>query len=104
VVARRAAWADAAATAIANASLVKDPAIVQRAAEQIDPDTDIPGVPVTIKVGPLSDLNKSMALSQAMEKANDLVRRHVIMGAYVVVQRKTAMTDFFQKRLVLLHN
>jgi ApbE superfamily uncharacterized protein (UPF0280 family) len=96
--------ADAAATAIANASLVADPAVVQRPAEEIDPDTDIAGVPVTVKVGPLSDLNKSMALSQAMEKANELLRRRVIIGAYVVVQGKTAMTDFFQTRLVYQEN
>ena len=100
VVACRAALADAAATAIANASLVADPAVVQRPAEEIDPDTDIAGIPVTVKVGPLSDLKKSMALSQAIEKANELLRRRVIIGAYVVVQSKTAMTDFFQTRLV----
>jgi ApbE superfamily uncharacterized protein (UPF0280 family) len=100
VVARQAAMADAAATAIANASLVADPTVVQRPAEEIDPDTDIPGVPVTVKVGALSDLKKSMALSQAMGKANELLRRRVIMGAYVVVQRRTAMTDFFRTRLV----
>jgi ApbE superfamily uncharacterized protein (UPF0280 family) len=100
VVARKSAVADAAATAIANASLVADPAVVQRPAEQIDPDTDIAGVPVTVKVGPLSDLKKSMALSQAMEKANELLQRRVIIGAYVVVQGKTAMTDFFQARPV----
>jgi ApbE superfamily uncharacterized protein (UPF0280 family) len=104
VVARRAALADAAATVIANASLVADPAVVQRTAEEIDPDTDIAGVPVTVKVGPLSDLNKSMALSQAMEKANELLQRRVIIGAYVVVQGKTAMTDFFQTRLVYQEN
>ncbi len=99
VVAREAALADAAATAIANASLVADPAVVQRLAEEIDPATDIAGLPVTIKVGPLSDLKKTMALSQAMEKAIELLRRRVIMGAYVVVQGKTAMTDFFRVRM-----
>ncbi len=100
VVARRSALADAAATTIANASLVTDPAVVQRPAEEIDPNTDIPGVPVTVKLGALSDRKKSMALSQAMEKANELVRRRVIIGAYVVVQSRTAMTDFFRTRLV----
>jgi ApbE superfamily uncharacterized protein (UPF0280 family) len=100
VIAQRAALADAAATAIANASLVADPAVVQRLAEEIDPATDLAGIPVTVEVGPLSNRKKSLALSQAMEKSNELLQRRVIMGAYVVVQGKTAMTDFFQARLV----
>jgi ApbE superfamily uncharacterized protein (UPF0280 family) len=100
VIARCAALADAAATAIANASLVADPAVVQRPAEEIDPATDLAGVPVTVEVGPLSNRKKSMALSQAMEKSKELLQRRVIMGAYIVVQGKTAMTDFFQARLV----
>ena len=100
VIARRAALADAAATAIANASLVADPAVVQRPAEEIDPATDLAGVPVTVEVGPLSDRKKSIALSQAMEKSKELLQRRAIMGAYVVVQGKTAMTDFFQARFV----
>jgi ApbE superfamily uncharacterized protein (UPF0280 family) len=100
VIARRAALADAAATAIANASLVADHAVIQRPAEEIDPATDLAGVPVTVEVGPLSSRKKSMALSQAMEKSKELLQRRVIMGAYVEVQGKTAMTDFFQTRLI----
>ena len=81
-----------------------DPAIVQRPAEEVDPDTDIAGALVTVKVDPLSDRQKTMALSQAMEKAKELLRRRVIIGAYVVVQGKAAATDFFHARLVHREN
>jgi ApbE superfamily uncharacterized protein (UPF0280 family) len=100
VIARSASLADAAATAIANASFVDDAHVIQRPAEEIDPNTDIAGLPVTVKVGPLSAGKKSTALSRAMKRTAELLRQEVILGGFVAVQGKVAMTDFFQERLV----
>ena len=99
-IARSASFADAAATAIANASFVEDEHVIQCPAEEIDPDTDIAGVNVTLKVGPLSEEKKSRALSYAIQKAEELFRKQIIFGAFVAVQGRIAMTDFFQERMV----
>lgn len=100
VVAGRCSLADAAATAVANASFVKDRHVIQRPAEEIDPNTDIGGLPVTVAVGPLCEDKKEMALSQAWNRAEELVRDGVIFGALVAIQGKVIMTDFFRERLV----
>ncbi|UCF83458.1 MAG: FAD:protein FMN transferase [Desulfobacteraceae bacterium] len=99
VIAESASLADAAATAIANASFVEDEHVIQRTAEEIDPETDIKGFHVTVKVGPLSEKIKAMAVSRVMERAEALVEKHIILGAYVAVQGKVAMTGFFKERL-----
>ena len=99
-IARRASLADAAATAIANASFVEDAQVFQVPADEIDPDTDIPGLPVTVRVGVLSEDKKSEALARALNRAQALVRKHVIFGAFVAVQGEYAMTRFCEERLV----
>jgi ApbE superfamily uncharacterized protein (UPF0280 family) len=100
VVAGRCSFADAAATAVANASFVKDRCVIQRSAEEIDPNTDIGGLPVTVAVGPLCEDKKEMALSQAWNRAEELVRDGIIFGALEAIQGKVTMTDFFRERLV----
>lgn len=100
VIAPRASLADAAATAIANASFVEDDHVIQCPAEEIDPNTDIKGILVTVEVGPLSQEKKAMALAQSMEKARELMDKEIIFGALVVVEEKTVMTEFFQEILV----
>jgi ApbE superfamily uncharacterized protein (UPF0280 family) len=100
VVARTASLADAAATAVANASFLEDAQVWRRPAEEMDPYTDIPGLDITVKVGSLSEEKKSRAVSKAIRRAEDLVRREVILGAFVAVQGKMAMTDFIKKHLV----
>lgn len=99
VISESASMADAAATAIANASFVKDEQVLQQLAEEIDPETDIEGLPVTVKVGPLSEETKAMAVSKAMERSGQLIEKDIILGAYVAVQGKVAMTRFFKQRL-----
>jgi ApbE superfamily uncharacterized protein (UPF0280 family) len=99
VIAETASMADAAATAIANASFVEDEHVIQRLAEEIDPETDIAGLPVTVKVGPVSEEIKAMAVSKAIERAEQLIEKDIILGAYVAVQGKVAMTRFFKERL-----
>ncbi len=100
VIARSASLADAAATAVANASFIPDSRVIQRPAEEIDPDTDIPGVPVTVNVEPLDDEARDAALAAAMSKVDELLERRVISGALVAVQGKIAMTSFLRERLI----
>jgi hypothetical protein len=100
VVARTASLADAAATAVANASFLEDEQVLRRPAEELDPYTDIPGLDVTVKVGSLSEEKKSSAVSKAIRRAEELVRREVILGAFVAVQGMHDMTKYFRDRLV----
>ncbi len=99
VIAESACRADAAATALANATFVPDPGIVQRPAEELDPESDIAGLPVTVRVETLSAQTIERAFSQAMEKAETLVARGVIRGAFLQVQGRTDMTRFFRALL-----
>ena len=53
VLARDAATADVAATLIANAVNIDSPAIRRRPARELDPDSDLRDLPVTVSVGAL---------------------------------------------------
>lgn len=97
-VAKTASIADAAATAIANSCLVEDEKVFQKLAEDIDPDTDMSGLFVTEKVGQISEEKKTIALQRAMQKADDLSHKGLILGAYVAVGANFAMTDFIKER------
>jgi ApbE superfamily uncharacterized protein (UPF0280 family) len=100
VIAETASLADAAATAVANASFVNDGKVVRRLAEEVDPYTDIPGLRVTVKAGLLSEKKKSLAVTQAVRHAEELISRNIIVGAFVAVQGKEAMTPYFRHMLV----
>lgn len=62
VLARDAPSADAAATLIANAVTVNDVAVTRRPARDLDPDSDLGDVPVTVDVGPLPPTKIAAAL------------------------------------------
>jgi ApbE superfamily uncharacterized protein (UPF0280 family) len=100
ILARTSSLADAAATAIANASFVADEEVLQKPADSIDPNTDIAGIPVTVKVGPLTEEKKEMAILKAMEKARSLTKRGVILGCIIKVQDRIAADAFAEARLV----
>jgi uncharacterized protein len=100
VVARNASLADAAATAVANASFLEDEQVFRRSAEEMDPYSDIAGLDITVKVGPLSEEMKSRAVSQAIRRAEDLIQRGVILGAFVAVQGVHGMTKYLRDRLI----
>lgn len=102
IIAGSASVADAAATSIANASYVKDDTVIQKPAEELDEQTDIPGVAVTIQAGPFTEEKKDLALSGAMKKAERLLKKRLILGAYIVVDGKVIMTDFVRHRLMKL--
>lgn len=100
IVAADASLADAAATAVANAGYVEHSAVVQKFAEEIDPFTDIAGLQVTDKVGRLPDSTRQEALDRSIRRAEKLIQRKIIFGAFVCVQGKTAMTPFVAERLI----
>jgi len=72
VLAATAAAADAAATLIANAVNLDHPAIERRPACELDPDSDLGGLPVTVAVGPLPDVAIAQALDNGAEEARRL--------------------------------
>jgi ApbE superfamily uncharacterized protein (UPF0280 family) len=100
IIAGSASLADAAATSIANASYVVDETVIQRLAEELDEQTDIPGIAVTMQAGPFTEEKKDRALSGAMKKAEALLKKGLIFGAYIVVDGKAMMTDFVRHRLM----
>jgi len=100
IVAADASLADAAATAVANASCIADPAVVRKPAEAIEPHTDIAGSDVTVRIGPLAEERKQQAVDQAIRRAEQLIERRIILGAFAACQGLTAMTRFIAERLV----
>jgi len=102
IISGTASLADAAATAIANASFIEDNSVIQKPAKALDPQTDIPKILVTTQAGPFSEEKKDLALSGAMEKATALINKGLIFGAYIVVDGKVRMTDFVRHRLTKL--
>ena len=91
--------ADAAATSVANASYVEDETVIRKNAEELDEQTDIPGIPVTIQAGPLTEEKKDLALLRAMKKADAYLAKNLIFGVYIVVDGKVMMNEFVRQRL-----
>jgi len=93
VIAENASVADAASTAIANACFVSDPNIWQIPAEQIDPNTDLAGKTVTVGIGRITRSKHKVAQIRALQRAEDLVARGVIVGALICQDKLFAMTS-----------
>jgi hypothetical protein len=81
VLAATAAAADAAATLIANAVSLDHPAIERRPACELDPDSDLGDLPVTIAVGSLPDAAVGCALDRGVAEARRLRLCGAIEGA-----------------------
>jgi ApbE superfamily uncharacterized protein (UPF0280 family) len=83
VLARDGAAADAAATMIANAVDVTDPAVERRPARALDPDSDLGERLVTVAVGALP----AHAIEQALARGSEVARRYrtggLIVDAYL---------------------
>ena len=92
-IAENASVADTAATAIANACFVEDSSIVQIPAEQLDPNTDLKGVKVTVKIGALTKEKKSLAVKQALRKADYLSEQGIITGAVIALEGIFVITN-----------
>lgn len=88
VLARGAAMADAAATMIANAVTVDDPAIRRLPAREVRDDSDLGALPVTVSVGPLDPGQVEQALESGARRAAELRARGLIEAAYLQLQRE----------------
>ncbi|MFH0995552.1 MAG: UPF0280 family protein [Pseudomonadota bacterium] len=91
-IARTSSLADAAATAVANACFVAGADAIQVPAAELDPNTDIPGLLVTVRVGSLSPAQTAEALSNASKKAEQLTQKGVIWGALVAIGKQVILT------------
>ena len=83
-----AAAADAAATMIANAVNVEHPTIRRRRAAEVDDNTDLGGLPVTVDVGALPEDAVATALANGVQRAEGLLARGLIWGAVLVLQSR----------------
>ena len=72
ILAATAADADAAATLIANAVNADHPSVERRPARQLDPDSDLLDLPVTVSVGPLPHHVVAAALDRGAAEARRL--------------------------------
>jgi len=86
VVAASAAAADAAATVVANAVDLDSPAIEQRPASALDPDSDLGDRLVTSAVGPLTEAEIRQALTNGRSSAERLIARGLIGGAALMLR------------------
>ena len=87
VLARTAAMADAAATAIGNAvDLPGHPAIIRRPARTIDPDSDLGDRLVTLELGPLTPAEICTALDAGRRTADALRQAGLIDGAVLTLR------------------
>jgi hypothetical protein len=89
VLAERAALADAVATYLGNKTTVDSPNVEREWAENIDPETDIPGKKVTKYVGVISEAEIQQALQNGWEEALRLINRGTICGAVIAVKGNT---------------
>ena len=86
VLARDAPAADVAATLIANAVNIDDPAIVRRPARDLDPDSDLGDLRVTMDVGPLEPERIAAALDAGVARAEEMRRRGLIEAALLTLR------------------
>ena len=85
VLARDAPSADAAATLIANAVNIDDPAIVRRPARDLDPDSDLGDLPVVVDVGPLTPSQVAAALDVGVARAEAMRHAGLIEAALLTL-------------------
>lgn len=85
VLARDAPAADVAATLVANAVNVADAAIVRRPARDLDADSDLGDLPVTVDVGPLAPAQIIAALDAGVARAEAMQRAGLIEAALLTL-------------------
>src|SRR5262245_58597801 len=89
ILARDAATADVAATLVANAVDLDSGAVRRRPARELDPDSDLADLAVTVSVGPLAPADIAAALGRGRERALDYRRRGLIVDAALMLQGRT---------------
>jgi len=85
VLARDGAAADAAATVIGNAVDIDHPAVARMPAREIDPESDLGEIPVTVGVGRLASPEVARALDCGAARAEALRRAGQIHGAVLTL-------------------
>jgi uncharacterized protein len=93
VLAGSAAGADAAATIIANAVDLEDPAVVRAPARSLDPDSDLEGICVTTAVGPLNPERIAQALLNGHRQAERLIADGLAHAAAIALQGRWKVCD-----------
>jgi ApbE superfamily uncharacterized protein (UPF0280 family) len=86
ILARDAATADVAATLVANAVDVDSPAVRRRPARELDPESDLHDLAVTVSVDALEPAEIEIALVRGLERALDYRRRRLIADAALMLQ------------------
>ena len=86
VLARDAAGADVAATLIANAVDLDHPAVSRRPASELDPDSDLGDLPVTVAVGDLTHDDIAAALEAGRQRADQFRKRGLIRDAALALR------------------
>ena len=99
VLAETAAAADAAATLIANAVDVDHPAVRRQPACDVDPDTDLADLPVTVAVARLPDAATGKALAAGADLAETMGRSGLIAGALLVLQAQSRLVGARERGL-----
>jgi uncharacterized protein len=89
MLARNAAVADVAATLVANAVNIDSPAIVRRRARDLDPDSDLRDLLVTVSVGPLTVTEVATALACGLVRAVEFHRQGLISDACLMLAGQT---------------
>jgi len=85
-----AAEADAAASIIANWVNVEHAAIERVPAKELDPDSDLGAIPVTVAVGPLPSGTKRSAILSGVNRARGLLDKGAIVGAFISLGNQAA--------------
>jgi ApbE superfamily uncharacterized protein (UPF0280 family) len=83
VLASSAVLADAAATFIANSVHTPSPAIIRVPATEVDPESDLGSMPVTVEVHDLTTAEVGQALTNGAACAGALCARKIIHAAYL---------------------
>lgn len=86
VLAKTAATADVAATLIANAVNIDSKSVQRKAANKLDPDTDLGDLLVTTKVGTLNAKEITAALDAGLAQAKAYLDKGHIIGAVLMLQ------------------
>jgi hypothetical protein len=89
VLARTAAEADVAATLIANAVDLDDPAVRREPARDLAPDSDLGARLVTVEVDPLAPDRIDLALARGLARARVMARHGLIVDACLTLQGET---------------
>jgi uncharacterized protein len=99
VLAPSAAMADAAATVIANAVDIEDPAIERLPACTVRDESDLGDLPVTVAVGLLPSQKVAQALENGARRAAELQARGLIVAAYLQLQDQVRVIGAIQQPL-----